>query len=464
MIVSILLGLSLAANQGQAGPIPAFPGAEGFGAYAVGGRGGNVYIVDTLEDYHPGRGEMAAVTRNETGQVIRPAQPAVAPEEPIPGSLRACLNVEGPRTIVFAVAGTIELMAPLVVTEPCLTLAGQSAPGGGICLKNFGLSVSNTHDIIIRCIRARPGEKECLAFDAINIGGSKNVIIDHCSASWAVDETLSISSAGSDNVTVQWCFITESLHDSYHPKGPHGMGSLLRTNGNISFHHNLYAHHNARSPRPGTYGDGSILLDFRNNVVYNWRAVPGYSAEDPVRMNYVGNYLKPGPDSKKRTKAFYIGGESTVIYAEENLLVDGDKRIEGGWELIARGGKKNRAKQPFPKGQINTQAPEAAMADVLQHAGAVLPGRDAVDARIVAEFRESKGGIVNTPRDVGGWPRLQPGEPAPDSDHDGMPDAWESNQALDPKDAADGRLDQDGDGYTNLEEYLNSHFAEIMRP
>lgn len=396
------------------------------------------------------------MTRNETGETIRPAQPAVAPEPPIPGTLRAALNAEGPRTIVFAVAGTIALKAPLTVTEPYLTLAGQSAPGGGICLRDFGFSIRDTHDVVVRYLRVRPGDPERLSLDAINVGRSGNVIIDHCSTSWAIDEVLSISSAGSNNVSVQWCFITESLHDSYHPKGPHGMGSLLRTNGDVSFHHNLYAHHNARSPRPGTYGEeGSLLLDFRNNVVYNWRAVPGYSAEDPVRMNYVGNYVKPGPSSKKRAKAFYIGGESTTLFARDNLLVDGDVRVEGGWELIARGAEVNRAAAPFPKGAIQTQAPEDAMQAVLAHGGASLPERDATDARIVAEFRESRGRIINSQSDVGGWPPLETGEAAPDADRDGMPDAWETGHGLDPANPEDRNGDADGDGYTNLEAYLN---------
>jgi pectate lyase len=257
--ISLLVGHG-ATRAIEGPPLRAFPGAEGFGANSVGGRGGAVCIVDTLKDYHPGQKAQPAVKRNATGEIICPARPAIDAEEPIPNSLRACLNSNGPRTILFAVAGTIELKAPLVVREPYLTIAGQSAPGGGICLKNFGLSVSATHDVIIRYLRVRPGDQARRAFDAINIGASRNVIIDHCSTSWAIDETLSISSAGSNNVTVQWCFITESLHDSYHPKGPHGMGSLLRTNGDVSFHHNFYAHHNARSPRPGTYGEDRSIF------------------------------------------------------------------------------------------------------------------------------------------------------------------------------------------------------------
>ena len=439
-----------------ASPIPAFPDAEGFGIYAEGGRGGAVYIVTTLEDYHPGQGPRPAVTRNETGELIRPAQAAVEAEAPIPGSLRAALDAEGPQTIVFAVSGTIELKASLAIREPYLTVAGQSAPGGGICLKNFGVSISDTHDVVIRYLRIRPGDEEHLSPDALSIGGCRNVIIDHCSTSWSVDEALSVSGAGSNNVSVQWCFITESLHDSDHPKGPHGMGSLLRTNGDISFHHNLYAHHNARSPRPGTYGeDQSILLDFRNNVIYNWGATPGYSAADPVRMNYVGNFLKPGSSSSRRDKAFYIGGETTLIFASDNLLVDGENRIAGGWGLMAGGAELNRANEPFPTGPIITEDAEAAMEAVLAHGGASLPKRDAIDQRIVAEFHAGQGKIVNSQSDVGGWPALETAEAPFDSDSDGMPDSWEAEHGLDPANGSDHADDRDGDGYSNLEEYLN---------
>ncbi len=439
----------------------AFPGAEGFGAHAKGGRGGAVYIVSTLEDYHPGQHARSAVTRQKSGEVIRPPEPAVKPEPPIPGSLRAGIDAEGPRTIVFSVSGTIDLKGSLVVENPYLTIAGQSAPGGGICLKRHGLNVSGTHDVIIRYLRVRPGDEERLAMDAINVGNSQNVMIDHCSTSWAIDETLSASSAGSNDVTVQWCFITESLHDSYHPKGPHGMGSLLRTNGDVTFHHNLYAHHNARSPRPGTYGeDRSILLDFRNNVIYNWGAVAGYSAADPVRMNYVGNYLKPGPSSRKRETAFQVGGETTVIFAKDNLLIAEDARSAGGWELIADGNDTNRADEPFPTGPIHTESPDTAMRSVLAHGGASLPQRDSADARIVAEFKNGTGTIIDSQTAVGGWPTLESGTAPADSDKDGMPDRWESERGLDAADGTDHSGDRDGDGYTNLEEYLNGLAVE----
>jgi len=459
--LAVVCALVISAGEG-AERLPAFPGAEGFGAYAVGGRGGEVHIVDTLADYHPGHGGREAITRIETGEVIRPAAPAIEPETPIPGSLRAALNAKGPRTIVFAVAGTIALKAPLVISEPYVTIAGETAPGGGICLKNFGLGMRGTHDVIVRFLRVRPGDEQRLSLDAMNVATCENVIIDHCSTSWAIDEVLSVSAAGSNNVSVQWCFVTESLHDSYHPKGPHGMGSLIRTNGRVSFHHNLFAHHNARSPRPGTYGEGAITFDFRNNVVYNWRAVPGYSAEDPVRMDYVGNYLKPGPDSKKRGHGFFIGGEATRIYAHDNLLVDGDTRVEGGWALIARGTEAQRVEAPFASGYVATQSPEEAMEDVIRSAGASLPMRDAVDKRIVGEFESTGGRIIHSQQDAGAWPELAQGQAPPDADRDGVPDAWEEQHGLAPNNPEDRNADADGDGYTNLEEYLH-HCAVVSR-
>jgi hypothetical protein len=190
-------------------------------------------------------------------------------------------------------------------------------------------------------------------------------------------------------------------------------------------------------------------------VVYNWAAVSGYSAADPVRMNYVANYIKPGPSSRNRTRAFSIGGETTVIFAKDNLLVDGDTRIEGGWELIAKGTEANRAERSFPHGAIGTQDPATAMVAVLDHGGASLPQRDAVDARLVEQFRESGGKIIDAPGEVGNWPLLEAGAAAVDSDRDGMPDAWETGRGLDPHDGSDHASKQNVDGFTNLEEYLN---------
>ena len=453
----ILAGLLLAASLGAAGPsLKAFPNAEGAGADAVGGRGGQVCIVTTLADYHPGAGACEPRVRRDSGEVILPAQPAVPPEEVIPGSLRAAIDAEGPRTVVFQVAGTIELRAPLIVEQPYITIAGQTAPGGGICLKKYGLTVSNTHDVVIQHLRARPGDLAHLEMDALSVSRSQNVIIDHCSTSWAIDEVLSVTGEGTTNITVQWCLISESLHDSWHSKGPHGMGSLIRADGDINFHHNLYAMHNARSPRPGTYGDPSgIRFDFRNNVIYNWGAGAGYTAADPATMNYIANYIKPGPAVKHDPHiAFTVGGETTRIYAAHNVLVDGCKTFRRDWRIIAEEHPLNKLERPMPAAPVTTSSAKRAYEQVLNEAGATLPERDAVDRRIIEDVRLLRGAIINSQEEVGGWPCLDPGEPPEDHDRDGMPDAWETAHGLDPRHSSDHAEDADHDGYTNLEEYL----------
>jgi pectate lyase len=229
--------------------VPAFPGAEGAGAMARGGRGGRVLTVTNLHDSGP-------------------------------GSLRSAVEAKGPRTVVFAVAGNIELASTLAITEPFLTIAGQTAPGGGICLKNYDCTIAAEH-VVIRFLRVRPGDVAKKAVDGFSVGeGSHYVIIDHCSVSWSVDETLSVSGGSISNITVQWCIIAESLSRSVHHKGPHGFGSLIRADGDVSYHHNIFAHHGSRNPRPGTYEDAfkrGIILDFRNNVVYGWGSRAGYS-------------------------------------------------------------------------------------------------------------------------------------------------------------------------------------------
>ena len=412
--------------------IPAFPGAEGFGSRTPGGRGGKVLFVTNLKDYVPGR------------------------EKPIPGSLRAACEAKGPRIVIFRVSGTIPLKTGLRISEPYLTIAGQSAPGDGICLKNFGTAIQ-THDVVIRHIRFRPGDEmgpvykkrgRSFSPDSLSVNApSRNVVIDHCSVSWSIDECLSVSGAGITNVTVQWCIISESLNDSFHAKGPHGYGSLLRTNGNVTFHHNLYAHHRSRSPRPGTYGEGSILLDFRNNVIHDSN---GYSAADPVRMNYIGNYIK-----RPRKHVFRIGGNATRMFVAGNFLVDGGDRNKKQWNLISGGTEKNRMNAAFRVAAVSTDSAAQAYKRILSSCGATLPKRDGVDTRIMRQLKRGSGGIIDSQRQVGGWPKLQSAPVPKDSDQDGLPDAWETKHGLNPHAASDAAKDKDGDGYTNIEEWLN---------
>jgi len=237
------------------------------------------------------------------------------------------------------------------------------------------------------------------------------------------------------------------------------MGSLLRVDGEVTFHHNLYAHNNSRNPRPGTYGDPrGIHLDFRNNAIYDWVGA-GYSSTDPVTMNYIGNYLKPGPSTIQRNRriAFSIGGDTTRIYAEDNLLVDRETRVTDSWATIENATPLHRLGEPFAVINITTDLPEEAFEKVIARAGATLPQRDSVDARVIEDVRKNTGRIINSQTEVGGWPDLAAGSiPPSDTDGDGMPDSWETANGLDPNDPNDGAQCPEGDGYTHLEDYLNS--------
>ena len=424
--------------------IPAFPGAEGAGMWSVGGRGGKVYEVTNL---------------NDSG----------------PASLREAVEASGPRIVVFRVSGTISLKSPLVIDNPYITIAGQTAPGDGICLKDFGLRVATQH-VVIRYIRCRPGDNRGIAMDSLTVGaGSYNVVIDHCSTSWGIDETLSVVDYGGGplgNVTVQWCMITESLNCSVHQKGCHGFGSLIRgCYGNrYTFHHNLYAHHQGRCPRPGNYVIRNIdpiglIFDFRNNVLYNWGGShAGYNAdgsngEDSItKMNFVGNFYKQGPDSKGGF-AFQETTTCCSAYFAGNSM---NGRIpDDSWTLVFfRGFSDNERRayklsEQIPVAPVATDDAETAYQRVLADAGATVPKRDEVDIRIINDVINGTGRIINDEDEVGGWPKLS-SLPAPvDRDHDGMQDDWETARGLNPNDDADGSLDNDGDGYTNVEEYLN---------
>jgi len=426
----------------------AFPSAEGFGAYSKGGRNGQVLFVTNLNDYNPEN------------------------EEPIIGSLRWACDTYGPRTVIFKVSGLIELKTWLTIFNPFITIAGQSSPGDGICLKNFGLNIT-THDVIVRYLRCRPGDemgkdKEGgFETDAISISEfSENVIIDHCSASWSIDETLSVFSREPGNpplsVTIQWCIISESLNDSYHPNGPHGYGSLIRFTGNASFHHNLYAHHFSRNPHVDTYL-GDMTLDFRNNVIYNyWN--PGNTMFDPINMNYVANYIKPGIDTKNLDIAIYLVAESSTedsllgqnvrrIYPEGNIL-EGKDYINQ-WDMFYKVYDRNKMSEPFEVEIVYTHPADEAYNLVLENAGAILPKRDDIDLRIVNDVKNGTGKIIDTQSQVGGWPNYKSAIAPIDDDNDGLPDVWEIKHGLDSANNLDNNLDNDKDGYTNIEEWLN---------
>lgn len=426
---AVWLGLASLAVGAEAPTVAAFPGAEGFGRFTQGGRGGRVLVVTTIDDY--GRRE-----------------------QPIPGSLRAACLASGPRTIVFAVSGTIRLKDHLRITEPFVTIAGQTAPGDGICLADYDLAIRDTHDVIVQHLRIRPGDASGDELDALSVYQSQNVLIDHCSVSWSSDEALSVTGAGTTNVTVQWCFITESLNRSVHAKGEHGYGSLIRTDGDVTYHHNLYAHHKTRCPRPGTYGsDRGGYLEFTNNVIYNWVSPAGYSSEDRATIDYVGNYLRRGPSTKDKGRIFSVGGAATTMYVAGNVLDGDDAGRQDNWRLIDHAEVGKRSDRPLTGGTVAAEDAQAALERVLAGAGATAPRRDAVDERIVRDVRGGGGGVINSPDEVGGWPELKSAPAPTDSDSDGLPDAWERAHGLNPQDPLDGSRVGD-DGYTPLERYL----------
>ena len=428
----------------------AFPTAEGYGKYTVGGRGGKVYEVTNL---------------NDSGE----------------GSLRAAAEAKGPRTVVFRVSGTIDLKSNLGIKNPNITIAGQTAPGDGICIKRYPLMIG-ADEVIIRYIRVRFGDESGQDSDAISARYVKNLILDHVSASWSVDETMSIYHC--ENITVQWCMITESMFNSNHSKNTHGFGGIWGSNYS-TYHHNLIAHHSSRNPR---FASGCGHTDYRNNVLYNWGYRSCYGAEAQQKgsekfnfstINMVANYYKPGPATDPGKKAELADPSSRGNDDKGRWYVAGNV-IEGSplvtvdnWRGV-RGSSYIKLDQPWDAMPINQQTAEEAYKSVLNNAGATLPERDGVDARIIEEARHGRAtyegvyktkkavadkskitGIIDSQNDAGGWPELK-STPAPtDTDHDGMPDEWEIRKGLDPKNAAD-RNNVAADGYTMLEKYINS--------
>ena len=457
------VGLPLAGEDD--GAVRAFPGAEGGGMYATGGRGGRVYHVTKLTD------------------------------DGSEGTLRYAVRKSGPRTIVFDVAGTIDLASELSITKGDLTIAGQTAPGDGICLRNYAVKIA-ADNVIVRFVRFRLGDatkgdpspqEDC-------VGGRfhENIILDH------------------RNFTLQWCLIAESLNASGHYKGEHGYGGIWGGR-NASFHHNLLAHNksrNARLDHPKIYGDRTAThrgnVDFRNNVIYNWLDNLTYGGEDG-RFNIVGNYYKPGPASRVRNyfvdaDALYAG-DKAQHYDYPRLYVAGNYhagsyaaainadnwlgiQLHDGTEVGRAGTMRLAAPLPIRADdvrpcRVTTHDAATAFERVTEYAGASLR-RDAADRRIAGDVRSgsaacldggngSTGGIVDTQEAVGGWPELRASRreiarASTDTDGDGIPDWYERRFGLDPADAADGAaatLDPQG-LYTNLEVYLHSLVRGIV--
>jgi hypothetical protein len=442
---------------------PAFPGAEGHGKYVTGGRGGQVYYVTTVND------------NNE------------------PGSLRYAINQAGARTVLFNVSGTIQLKSTLNISNGNITIAGQTAPGDGITLRDYPVVV-NADNVIIRFLRFRMGDAAQQEGDGLGGRFHRNIIVDHCSMSWSTDECVSFYH--NEDFTLQWSIISESLRNSVHDKGSHGYGGIWGGK-RASFHHNLLAHHDSRNPRLGE-AKGDIfaltdLVDLRNNVIYNWRGNSAYGGE-AMNVNIVNCYYKPGPATTKTERIISIdklledGYAITDIwgkfYINGNVLTASARATDDNWTygvynqfnakyILTASDKENmRLSEALDPGEVTTHPAEEAYERVLLYAGASL-ARDTVDKRIVHEVSAgtatymdggngSTDGIIDTQDAVGGWPDLVPA-PAPiDTDRDGIPDTWEVENGLNPDNGGDAQLKTVDGFYPNLEVYLHSLVAHFV--
>jgi len=415
----------------------AFPGAEGFGRFTTGGRGGKVIEVKNLSDDGA-------------------------------GSLRAAIEANGARTIIFRLSGTIALRSELRIKHGNLTIAGQTAPGDGICIKGYPLLIA-ADNVIIRYLRVRLGDENKLQEDAMSVIGCKNIIVDHCSMSWGIDEVASFYD--NENSTVQWCVISESLNHSHHRKGDHGYGGIWGGKG-ASFHHNLLAHHSNRNPRfngSRTHGEPEKeIVDFRNNVIYNWGENSSYGGE-AGNQNMIENYYKSGPATRSTKNRIVEPYDAKgKWYVAENFVFGFPAVAADNWAGGVQGAyaDQGRIHSPHPSAPVITHSAEKALELVLENAGAVLPRRDAVDARIIEEVKTgaaafggrwgAASGIIDSQTQAGGWPELRTSPPPKDDDHDGMADDWERANGLDPSNPGDRNGDFNNDGSTNLEKYLNS--------
>jgi len=464
-----LVGLLFSCNVLQA-QLTAFPGAEGAGKFVRGGRGTlsvapTVLEVTTLDD-----NSSSANT---------------------PGTLRYACTRSGfaNRIIVFRVSGTIRLFAPLTLNRANTTIAGQTAPGEGICIADHPVRVS-ANNIIIRYLRFRLGDRNQAATngndDAISGTGVRNLIIDHCSVSWSNDEAFTFYSG--DSTTLQWNLISEPLDYSFHDEGDgiqnHGYGGIWGGR-RASFHHNLIAHCRGRMPRfDGIRNISTDTGDFRNNVIYNWASYNTNGGEGGT-YNIVGNYYKWGPSTPNNSTAG-VNRRSMILHPFEQsspplpygrFFLDGNFSDNStlvsafNWRGVAfEGGSladsaTQRVQQPFRHVPVNTQSAQDAYRDVLLLAGCSLPNRDTLDARIVRDVENRTGRLIDvqggyprgTPFSVSqnAWPALAQGTRQTDSDQDGMPDNWELARGLNPQLASDRNGYISTSGYSNLENYIN---------
>ena len=434
--IVILLLLQLFAIQFVVAQ-PAFPGAEGAGANASGGRDGDIYFVTNLNDSGPGSLREGLATT-----------PAIG------------------RTILFKVGGTIELTSEgIQIDKENITIAGQTAPGGGICIKGktvyFGhrpprkVGVMLANNVIMRHIRVRigKGKQGDDETDNIWICNGRDIILDHVSTAWSADEALS-ASRDIQRITVQYCYMFEPLNAAGHAFGSIIGGGMTT---DYSWHHNLYAHCTSRNPRPSSDSpDPGFNLDLVNCVFYNWGGRIGYNGSDDVlSINYINNYFIGGPNSSNNDIMDAASGR-TKIYQSGNMFdinkngqVDGtDRGWSGGYGSCTKLGS------PLPVPPVTTDSAGDAYLKMMALGGATPWNRDPVDKRVVATVHNQNGKIINMPSDVGGFPTLASGTSPADSDNDGMPDFWETAMGLDSSNPAD-RKTKDSDGYTMLEGYIN---------
>lgn len=464
IIGSLLLLISILTGFAQEGELPAFPGAEGNGKYVTGGRGGRVIYVTNLED------------------------------NTSPGSLRYAINQSGARIIMFKVSGTILLKSRLNISNSNVTIAGQTAPGDGITLRDYSVVV-NTNNVIIRFMRFRMGDETAQEADALEGRRHNNILIDHCSMSWSTDECASFYD--NESFTLQWSILSESLRNSVHDKGKHGYGGIWGGRG-VSFHHNLLAHHDSRNPRfcGSRYSNrpNDELVDYRNNVIYNWGGNSAYAGEGG-RYNMVNNYYKAGPATSSSKKGRIIeayadnGGNSQpagtfgTFYIAGNFMTEGPTVTNDNWLGVdmhstfsnyAPGVTKNdlKSETEYEHFSTTTHTAEKAYEKIVEFSGSSLI-RDSVDLRIIHDVTTgtatytdggngSKNGLVDTQSAVGGWPVLHSADAPSDKDEDGMPDDWEIANNLNPEDGGDAQLKSVDGIYPNVEVYLNSLVTDII--
>jgi len=452
---SFIFLLSIFNIESFSAQTPAFPGADGGGKFCTGGRGGKVLYVTSLAD------------------------------DGSAGTLRWAINQTGARIVMFRVSGLITLKSALKISNGNITIAGQTAPGDGICLKNYEFYIG-ADNVIIRYMRFRLGN-EIIGNESDAIWGryQKNIILDHCSMSWSIDECASFYS--NENFSMQWCIIAESLNNAGHVKGAHGYGGIWGGK-NVSYHHNLIAHHNSRNPRFNGWKRSGLSytnpldeerLDFRNNVIYDFGDNGSYGGEAAGKYNIVANYIKYGPATKTTIKykvtevdidaSTAYGQQFGTYYIQDNFVYGSTVNTQNNWLGVTYASGVNttlcKTDVPFQNVAIAQHSAEIAFEKVLENAGASL-ARDAVDTRIVNETRNGtatytgsvtlRPGIIDTQNDVGGWPEYNTTTAPPDTNGDGIPDGW--LEAAYPGKSAN---DLNPEGYTLLEVYLNSLVKNI---